>query len=206
MRNVMALDCGLSCGITYEPMPGKPKATTFALGKGIGSKDTGIDYGRPFHRFRQHLRSLILLTRPTLVAYESPVPMGHAQGGRQYNTPVEKIRVLWGMPALIEELVYELNHAGLGLSIESMEGHVKTVRAHVCGNGNCPKEDVPEHVRQHLPGIDLPTSDSADSCALWLYAKAVHDRDYMPPGILLGYNPRTVKRAGGKPDPRMAGR
>lgn len=187
MTVCVAVDCGLTCGITYEPQPGHPEAVPLRLGKGMGNAGVGIEYGRPFHTFRTTLRGIIVSTRASVVGFEAPLPVrmnrkgedGHHHGGDAGFTLTQStIRVLYGLPAIIEELCHELR-------VRCVEANVMTVKKHLTGTGHASKEQVRAAVKTYL-GMSVSDHNAADSAALWAFLKSTYSKGYFPPGSLLG--------------------
>lgn len=170
MPRILAIDCGTHAGLTYEAATDVPHPTVFDMGSGIGKSDVGIGYGRPFSRFRRHLVDCIQATATELVCYEAPLPVGG--GSRGFQLQQSTIRILYGLPAIIEEVCYSLD-------VECAEVNVMAVKKHLTGSGHSEKKDVLAAVNRIL-GLDIRNHNAADSAALWAYAKALRQPAWAP--------------------------
>lgn len=168
---VAFVDCGRTMGITYEERPGFPTCTAFDLGPRQGAKDIGISYGPGFLRAYQHLKRILILTDTTLLAFESPLPVGGASRG--FTTTMAGLRVLYGLPAIIEMVASELG-------IECAEVNIGAVKRSLTGNGHAPKEDIARAAKLIYPQIKVTDHNAIDSLAGWHHAKCLRCPTYQP--------------------------
>jgi hypothetical protein len=168
---ILAIDCGRTSGITCEMEPDIPTSTAFEMGPKLGSKDIGISYGPAFLKFYRHVKRLAMLTETTLLVYESPLPVGGA--GRGFTTTMAGLRVLYGLPAIIEMLAAELG-------IECAEVNVQKVKKSLTGNAHATKEDVGRAVKLVYPHITTSDHNALDSTSAWHMAKCLRVPSYQP--------------------------
>lgn len=113
----------------------------------------GQDGGRYFHAFRGWLQDMIVLHKPTLIAFEAPV--------LPRMTSLRTTRALQGLVAHTEEIAHRR-------SIDCREVNVVDVKRGLTGMGNAKKADMVAVARQY--GLDPAVHDEADAFAVWLCA------------------------------------
>jgi Holliday junction resolvasome RuvABC endonuclease subunit len=161
MPRILAVDCGMRSGITYEAATDIPKPTFFDLGG-----NSGFAYGLACSRLRLHLIDCIQATATELVVYEAPLP------AKNTNNPISTIAVLYGLPAVIEMVCYDLN-------IECAYVNVQTIKKHIAGHGHADKKEV-RKAANLIFGMNVKDENAADSLALWAYAKALRQPSWSP--------------------------
>lgn len=122
--------------------------------------DGGEAHGRAAFHWRREALGLIALHRPTVIAYEAPLP--ERFGNRTLHS-FAGAQVLLG-------LCFVCNMVAFEAGIEIFACDVGSVRTHFCGSRFAKKDDVMHRCR--VLGYPFKTDDEADAAALWDYSRS----------------------------------
>lgn len=161
---VLAVDCATTFGWACDnPSGDRP------LGGAVRLRSDDVDDA--YTEFRQHLREIIQVHQPDVLAYEAPLPVAMGSNFANIMARAATIRKLQGLVA----------HAGqLGTTLREppVEAEVSTIRKHFCGNGRAKKDEV--QARCRLLGWQFVDDNQADALALWCYVKAMLEPTWSP--------------------------
>lgn len=161
---VLAVDCATKFGWACDtPSGDRPLGGTIKL--------LSDDCDDAYTEFRQHLREIISVHQPDVLAYEAPLPFAGGSNFANVMATAQTVRKLMGLAA----------HAGqIGTTLREppVEADVSTIRKYFTGNGRAKKPEVQQ--RCLLLGWKFVDDNHADALALWAYVKAMLEPTWSP--------------------------
>jgi hypothetical protein len=168
---VMGLDLATASGAAFDSeIAGVPRAVSFRAMTPGGDLDHGREYGRTFDSFEIWLRDLLATVKPGLVGFEAPLPRIH-QTSHGPSMGVATVRVLFGLAAIAEKVIYQAN-------VPSLEVTVSQAKAHLAGTGRADKSMMMARCRQLRWRVR--NDNEADACAVWSFVKSLKEPRWAP--------------------------
>lgn len=130
MASLLAMDFSKHCGFAYfKSGEAKPLCWTWH-----GSETwLSEEYGGLFSGFEKTLKEAIMVYKPEVIAFESPLLIANIPGR---GTDEQQVRRLVGMAAIIEKVAYDAK-------LRCMEAHVQTVKSFIGIPGRRPQGMTP---------------------------------------------------------------
>lgn len=161
MSSLLAMDFSKYCGFAYfKSAQAKPRCWTWR-GSDTWSSE---EYGSLFSKFEKELGKAIMVYKPEVIAFESPLLIAGIPGR---GTDEQQVRRLIGMAAIIEKVAYDAK-------LRCMEAHVQTVKSFVGIPGRRPKDMTPTQYKDLMVvamtkrNFSVADSHQADASAVGL--------------------------------------
>lgn len=170
-RQILSLDLarktGWALGLVTDT---KPQSGSLQI------TNSDSSHAKLFSCWREYLRDFLSLhPQIGLVIFESPLPPMLRTG----NTNISSIRLLMGLAAVTEELLYTLNQWSPHPAIDVREARVADVRTHFIGSNRHkrPEAKMLTIKRCQQLGWEPRDDNAADALALWDYQCSILRRE-----------------------------